>query len=62
MDTTIKSHLKSAIVTFVSAVLVTLATQLSAGIPIEWTTTGLFSLLLVAGRAGVKALFEAKLI
>lgn len=60
MNTT-KTHLYSALATFITTAVVVLGTQLSNGVPIEWTATWWFTVAMVAVRAGVKSVFETTL-
>lgn len=59
MNPTIKRYLISSVTTFVAAFCIAIAAQLKAGVPMEFTTSVLFAVISVAGRAGVKAVVEA---
>ena len=57
MDT-IKRYALSSLSTFVAVGLMTVGQEISAGTPIMWTTAFWLALLMVAARAGVKAVIE----
>lgn len=59
MTDTMKRHVLSAVITVVSAYILTLGVMVSTGTPIEWTAAGLFALLLAAARGTLKALAES---
>lgn len=58
MNTTLKRHLISAGVTFLSAFLLVIATNLSADSIINWDSAAIVSLLITAIRAGLKGIVE----
>lgn len=58
MNQTIKRHLISAGVTFTSAFLLVIATNLSADSIINWDGAAIVSLLITAIRAGLKGIIE----
>lgn len=57
MNETQRRYLISSLVTFLTTAIVTIGLMLEQG-PVEWTGAFLFSVLMVAARAGVKAVVQ----
>ena len=59
MNQDLKRHLISAAITFSSAFLLIIATNLSADSIINWNSTAIISLFVTAARSGLKAIVES---
>lgn len=58
MDT-LKRYALSSVTSFITGAVISLGVQFSAGLPIMWTSAFWIGVLIVAARAGVKAVVEA---